>query len=724
MITEPTEALEYLFHPKSIAVAGASDNTKNLGSRTLKLIKDFGFEGSIYAVNPKAESSSGAPGYSRVADLPEAVDLCFVVVPARAAVSVIKDCAVQGVPVAQVLTGGFGETGRAGQDAERRMVEAAAGRTRLVGPNCLGVYSPGSRLTLAASTDPRPGDVAIASQSGGLSIDIILQARARGLKLSKLVSIGNCMDLDPVDFLNYFAVDEQTRVIGMYIEGLKRGRDFLAGLRKVALLKPVVILKGGRTGQGAKSVASHTNSLAGDFTIWKTAADQTGVLLAENVDDFLAALTALQPQVPRPAGRGLALVGNGGGSTVLATDLAEELGLHLAELTTDSKKQLSEIQMPPGSTVGNPTDIPVGALNKAGGESVGRIIETILHDDQVHGMVIHFNLLPFINYTNRQEIAEGLSRAVSKANTRHKTVFLALRSVPDPKIEPLREYLLNIADKANLPCFQSADEAVAAMARIQRNTSLEFDSSLSKSETVISKQNISSARNLIERCIADGVNYLNQKDCFDLLELFGIDHPPYRLVRDEDQAVQAAADIGFPVVIKIDSLDIVHKSDVGGVQTGIKDREGVRRAFEQIMHSVQNYDHRAKINGIFVQGMVPARSFEMICGLKRDPVFGQVMMVGLGGVLVELLQDVSLRILPLGKSDPTRMWQGLKASKLLTGYRGKPAADTEALEDLIRRLAAMGEIIPEISELDLNPVTLDFRGEGVEALDCRIFLSV
>jgi acyl-CoA synthetase (NDP forming) len=723
MPTKPIDAIDFLFTPRSIAVAGASTNPKNLGSRTLKLIKDFGFDGPIYAVNPKAEPSSGVPGYASVAEVPGELDLCMVVVPARFALGVIEDCAQRGVPIAQVLTGGFAETGPAGIDAERRMVETAAGRTRLVGPNCIGVYSPRARLTMAAFADTRPGTVAIASQSGGLSIDMILQARSRGLKLSKLVSIGNCMDLDPVDFLSYFAADEQTHVIGMYIEGLKRGGEFLAALRKVAPQKPIVILKGGRTGQGAKSVASHTNSLAGDFAIWKAAAHQTGVVLAENVDDFLAALTVLQPHVNHPTGRGLALVGNGGGATVLATDLSEELGLHLAELTPDSQKQMAEISMAPGSTVGNPTDTPVGALNKAGGESMGQVIETILRDDNVHGMIVHFNLVPFINYTNRQEIAEGLAMAITKANSASKTVLLALRSVSDPRLDPIREYLLDVADKANLPCFQSADEAVSAMARIYRHASEKLDSSLLKYEAYVSKKAIASAQTLVRQRIADGINYLNQKDCFDLLSLFGIDHPPYRLVSEEDQAAHAAAEIGFPVALKIDSPDIVHKSEADGVKVGLNDGNEVRRAFQSILTAARTHKPDAKIEGVLVQGMRSGQSVEMICGLKRDPVFGAVLVVGMGGIYVEMMRDVSLRVLPLAESDPARLWRELRSARLLTGYRGQPPADTNALEDLIRRLAILGETLPEIVELDLNPVRLCRSGTGAGALDARIFLS-
>ncbi|UCF92372.1 MAG: acetate--CoA ligase family protein [Desulfobacterales bacterium] len=720
MKTSSQAALQKLFYPKSVAVAGASANPQNLGSRSLKLIKDFGFKGNLWAVNPKGASSGGVPGYKHLTDIPGPVDLCLIVVPARAVISTVAECVDKDVPVAQVLTGGVGETGTEGRNTEQAIVEQSAGKTRLVGPNCLGIYSPAGGLTLASTSDRQPGQVAIASQSGGLSIDMILQAKNRGLRLSKLVSIGNCMDLDPVDFLQFFGQDPETRVIGMYIEGLKRGREFFRALQKIARHKSVVVLKGGRTSLGAQSVASHTNSLAGEYAIWRTAVTQAGALLVDNVDSFLAVLTALQTHVPCPAGKSVALVGNGGGATVLATDLLEEKGLTLARLSDHIREEVLSIAMPPGSTVGNPTDTPVGALNTAGGEALGGVIDCLLKDPCVNGAVVHFNLLPFINYQNRREIAEGLSRTLLKAGGGDKPVYVALRSVPDATIEALRQQIMTAADQVKLPCFQSANEALATMAEVYNwaaRMQARREPELKEASLPVGVEAI------IEQAKNQGLRILPPDSAFRLLELYGIPHPPWRLAQSPSEALAAAAEIGYPVVMKIDSPDIIHKSDAGAVAVGLSDHGAVGRSFDRIKRSALAYNPQAQINGMLIQSMSSNGLQEMICGLKRDPVFGQVLVLGLGGVLVELLQDVSMRLLPISQKDARSMWREINGASLLTGYRGAAKADTSALEDLLLKAGRLGETIPEISEMDLNPVMIRKEGEGLSVVDCRVMLE-
>lgn len=464
METLTLSALESLFHPKSIAVVGASLNMQNLGTRNLKQLVDFGFEGDLFAVNPRAEPPFGISAYQRLTDIPQPVDFCVIVVPARAVDAVVADCVTKNIPVAQILTGGFGEFSDEGRCLEEKLIQTAAGQTRLVGPNCMGTYSSAGKLTMVASASREVGTVSIASQSGGLSIDMILHAKARGLAFNKVISMGNCIDLDAVDFLNYFGSDPSTEVIGFYLEGLRRSKAFFDALKTVSKQKPVVILKGGRTQLGAASVASHTNALAGEYVIWQAAIAQAGGLMVESVDELLATLTALQPQVPRPRGRGVALVGNGGGTTVLATDELEEGGVTLAPLRASSCAALSEITMPPGATVGNATDTPIGALNTGGGEALGQVIRCLLDDPEVNGLIVHFNLGAFINYENRYDIADGVSAALASVANSDKPIYVALRATPDPDIEAVRSRILMTTQQLALPCFQSAQEAVRTFA--------------------------------------------------------------------------------------------------------------------------------------------------------------------------------------------------------------------------------------------------------------------
>jgi len=722
METPANTAIGKLFYPTAVAVVGASGNLKNLGSRNLKLIKEFGYSGKLYAVNPRAESCFGAPGYRHVVDIPEPVDSCCIVVPAKAVLDVVADCVEKGVPVAQILTSGFGETGTEGRKTEAAILEKAAGRTRIVGPNCMGVHATAAGLTFVATAERAEGTVSIGSQSGGLSIDMILQAKARGLRLSKLVSMGNCLDLDPVDFLDYFGQDAKTEVIGLYLEGIRRGEAFMNVLRRTALKKPVVILKGGRTEQGAQSVASHTNVLAGEYPVWQAAVKQAGAVMVDDGDAFLAALTALQKHIASPKGPGVALVGNGGGATVLATDLLEEKGLTLAPLSEQSKTVLSEINMPAGATVGNPTDTPIGALNKGGGESLGQVMNCLVSDPTVHSMIVHFNLSAFINYDNRRDIAEGVATSLMPLAGREKPVYVALRATPDQALEALRVQILETIQQIGLPCFHSATEAAKTLATVyhwRRRPGILSDVDIGKA----SPKKSYSARKIIQHEQQKGRFYVSQTAAFKLLEIFDIPHPACKLTKDASEAAAAAKAIGFPVVLKIDSPDILHKTDVSGVCMGLQTEQEVKEAFEDINRKAFHHHPEASINGVLVQSMCAKPLLELICGLKRDPVFGPILLLGMGGVMVEILGDVSMRIAPVSRSETHQMWKELSGVRLLEGFRGRPETDTDALEDLLQKVAILGESVPEICEMDLNPVMIMEAGSGLSVVDCRIVLD-
>lgn len=722
MKTDAKIAISKLFEPRSIAVVGASSNPKSLGSRTLKLIKEYGYSGSLYAVNPRGQSSCGVNGYRKVVEIQDPIDLCLIVVPATAVEGVIEDSVLKQIPVAQILTGGFGESGATGLNYEHQILQKAGGITRLVGPNCIGVHSTVGRLTFVSSADNTPGKVAVASQSGGLSVDMVLQAKTRGLALGKLVSMGNCLDLDPVDFLNFFSDDPDTEVIGLYLEGIKRGKEFLNTLRKASNQKPVVILKGGRTSLGAKSVASHTNSLAGEYIIWRAAISQAGAILVDNIDELLSTLTALQSFVPLPQGEGIALVGNGGGATVLATDLLEERGLTLATPTQNTKTAISGIDMPPGSTVGNPTDTPVNALNKSGGEALGEVVKCLLKDSTVYGVVFHINLVPFINYDNRLEIVEGILFAISTMYEHKKPIYLGIRSVCNPLIEELRIKILEAARRTCLPCFQSANEAVSALALVRKWTqrpTYNFD----VEATTLPLKSLEEIRKLSKLIRKEGYRSIPQDLAFYLLNLFGIPHPPFGLAKSASEAAKIANEIGFPVALKIDSPDIIHKSDVGGVRTSLRSEADVTMAFDEIMSSVAKKQEAARIRGILVQAMSSEPLQELICGLKKDAVFGHVLLLGIGGVTVEIKKGFTVRVLPIAKGESQLMWQEVPGFSLLNGYRGRERADTNALEDLLQRVAVMAEFFPEISEMDLNPVMIMKEGHGLYVVDCRIIFD-
>ncbi len=714
------KTLDKLFYPESVAVVGASQNSSSLAFRNLRLIKSFGFTGNLYAVNPRGEDSSGVAGYKSLLDIPQKIDLCIIAVPAPQVVDVVADCAEKGISVAQILSSGFGESGRDGHLLEQAVLRAAKKSTRLAGPNCMGIYSAPGKLTFVTGADERIGKISIASQSGGLGIEMLSTAKSRGLCLNKLISIGNCLDLDPVDFLEYFGEDPDTDVIGFYLEGLRRGSEFANALRKVCPQKPVVILKGGRTALGSQSVASHTNSLAGEQATWQSAVRQAGGMLVESVEELLATLTALQTFVPRPVNENIAFVGNGGGNTVLATDLLVEQGLTLAALSQESQERLSAIKMPSGSTVGNPTDTPINAIHKSGGEVIGQLVKGLAHSPEVGGVILHFNLLPFINYDKPRDIAKSLSRAICSIGKNEKPVYLALYGNPDPEIEEVRRILLDSAYQAGFPCFQSLGEAVKTLTRIynwqrQKPAGTPLNCPLAGAA-------VKEAGRLLDSARKRGNKWLSQKDAFRLLELFEIPCAKAVFAESVEEAVEAASAMGYPVVMKIESPDVIHKTDVGGVKVGLNCRESVISAYEDILASVRRKCPEARIDSILVQKMTEKPLQEMICGLKQDAVFGPVVLLGAGGVFVEIMKDASLRTLPLYAGEEESMWRELKIAPLLTGYRGRAKADVNALEDFVRKISTVGFHMPQIAEMDLNPVMVGSETQGVEVVDCRIAL--
>ncbi len=472
---------------------------------------------------------------------------------------------------------------------------------------------------------------------------------------------------------------------------------------------------------GARSAASHTNALAGEYATWKAGLRQAGVISVDSVDEFLAVLTGLQGFVPRPGGRGVALVGNGGGATVLATDLLAERGMTLAAIGETTKAAIAALQLPPGSTVGNPTDTPVNALDKGGSQALGSVVNTLLRDPAVHELILHLNLIPLVNYENRQSIADGISQALSMLDGQGKPIYVAVRSAPEDVLETLRVQLLESARNKQLPCFHSAHEAIDAMSRIYEWCRRPRPAT-APTRAPVSPSAAKRARARIAH-LPKGTRLVPQDVAFELLDIFGIPHPRSILARSREEAVRAAAECGYPVALKVDSPDIVHKTEADGVRVGLRSEKEVAGAFDAIGQASRAFMPDAEIRGVLVQAMEGEPLAEVICGLKTDPVFGPVVLLGMGGTLVEILKDASLRVLPLGQEDPGLMWRDLGGARLLTGYRGKPPADTDAIEDLLERVSVMGEMIPEIAEMDLNPVMVKEKGAGLNVVDCRMIVT-
>jgi acyl-CoA synthetase (NDP forming) len=700
------QLLDHLFRPRAIAVVGAGATSTSMGSRLVKNILDYGFTGRIYPVNRDGEACNGIAGYRRIVDIDGPVDVAFVAVAAKLAPQILADCAQHGVAVAQIFSSTYGEGG----DLNARILEAARGVTRVIGPNCLGTHSPGGHVTYVPGPDDRIGSAAIVSQSGGLTTDIIHQSRMRGLRLAKAVSIGDCIDLGPADFLAYLGGDEETSAIGFYLEGTSDAR-FARLLRDVGARKPIVVLKGGRTEQGAAAAASHTGALAGDYATWEAAIEQSGGITVNDVDDLLATLTAFQRNAVAPRGGRVAMIGNGGGITVLTTDVLADEGLSAAQLARETLERISACGLPPGSSLGSALDVPANALTRMPPESVRGLFAAMIADPNVDLMIAHFNLVAFALYPGGEALARDVAAILATFDRHGKPVYVALRGSPDERIERYRQTMLAACEAAQLPCFADAIEAAHVAARAWRRE--QFVASRARSSVAaLSSAMEAACRDVLTAARGANRAMLTQIEAFALLDALGIAHPPLKAAATPDEACAAAEAMGFPVAVKIDSPDVVHKTESGGVRLNLATREAVAQAFADVVGARQA--------GVVVQRMATPPVVETIVGITRDPRFGAVVLAGVGGILVEVLRDVALRIAPVSIEEARGMWQQLRARKLFEGFRGAKPADAHAFESAIARLSLAAAAFDEIAELDVNPLFV--YEDGAWAVDCRVRL--
>ncbi|MDN5347610.1 MAG: acetate---CoA ligase (ADP-forming) subunit alpha [Clostridia bacterium] len=456
-----------IFYPKNIAVIGASNNLEKLGGRTFKLLLDFGFKGKVYAVNPNETSIFGHPCYRSVLDIPEPVERAIVVVPAKAVPAVIEECAQKGLKTVQILTSGF-EEGQAKQALRQTVEKVKQKGLRIIGPNCMGTYSPAVNLSFTRNASLEEGEVAFISQSGGLTIDIVAQGKVMGLKFSKAISVGNCIDVEHADFLEYLAADPKTRIIGFYLEGVRDGRRFFELLKQITPQKPVVILKGGRSAQGAKSVASHTGNLAGQYEVWEAVFKQTGAIAVETVQEFMDVLLCLQCLEDFPAEKRLLLVGNGGGAAVLATDFGDKLGWQLQDFSPATKEKLKQLSLPAGSSSQNPIDIPANILKATQGRIFTDIMKTIFAGERFGAVIAHFNMLSFLNYVHGEQFLQDTVQAVLAGRSPKVPMVLVLRSNSDPAVEAARQRLQQYCVGKGLPVLGTIEGAIYALDKLAK----------------------------------------------------------------------------------------------------------------------------------------------------------------------------------------------------------------------------------------------------------------
>lgn len=698
-----TSMLETFSCPQAVAVIGASRDKEKLGHGVLSNLIEHDYPGQVYPINPKADEILGLKCYPSVLDVPGPIDLAVVVIPNKYVAAALEECGQKGVKGVIIISAGFREAGLEGVRMEREIVAIAKRHgMRLIGPNCLGVIDTICPLDASfAAGMPPQGKIAFMSQSGALCTAILDWALAAEIGFSRFVSLGNKADVSEVDLLAAWEDDPHSKVILTYIEGLSEGRKFMKIARRVTRRTPVIAVKSGSTDAGSRAVSSHTGSLAGSARAYESAFRQSGVLKAESIQHLFDYSLAFAYQPVLQGGR-IAIVTNAGGPGVMATDALEREGLSLASLSRETIDVLRD-NLPAAASIYNPIDV----LGDAPTDRYALALEAALKDEGVNGVIVI--LTPQV-MTKIEETAEAVGRIAAGCDKPILGCFMGQARV-GPGIKVLNEYKV-----PNYPFPERAVGALKAMLDYRRwleRPSLEIE------EFDVDQERV---RRIFDQVRADGRQTIGDAEARDILEAYGIRIPASKLATSADEAVEIAEGIGYPLVMKIASPDILHKTDIGGVKLGLADATDVRDAFDLLVYRATRYMPDAEIWGCLVQEMVRGGK-EVIVGMNCDPQFGPLMMFGLGGIYVEALKDVAFRIAPFSRQEAQEMIAEIRAYSLLKGVRGERPSDTEAIVDTLLRLSQLVTDFPEIMEMDINPLIVFEAGRGVVGVDMRLVLA-
>lgn len=696
--------VDSFFRPQALAVIGASPKPGKIGNAIVKNLLEAGYAGQIFPINPKADKIEGLKSYPSVNDIDSDIDLAVVAVPAQAVVDVAHTCGKKGIRHLVVISAGFKETGKKGMELEKNLVSTCRSYgMRLLGPNCVGMMD--TRWGLNASFSavyPAKGDITFISQSGAMLVAILDWSLSIGLGFSQVISLGNKADLTESDFIEIAAADPGTRVILCYIEDVANGEHFLDVAAKASALKPLVILKSGTSQAGARAASSHTGALAGSDVAYETAFRQCGVIRARSMAELFDLAITFSRQ-PVPAGKNVAVVTNAGGPGIVATDAIENSGLAMARFTRETTAELRK-KLPVEAGIYNPVDV----LGDAGASRYGYSLDKVLSDDGVDSALVL--VCP--------------TAVTDPASTAREIINIHRRFPQKPLLaaymggEMLEKGALLLKD-AGIPCFTFPEPAIKALAGMSNYSALQRPVTINEQQP--ETYDTEKVKNILARVKEEGRLVLLGSEAAEVAAAYGIKAAPVRLASSPEEAANMAGELGYPVVLKIASPQIIHKSDIGGVKINLQDAGEVRAGFVNIIDSVQRYLPKADIHGIEVQKMMP-KGVELIVGMTKDVQFGPLLAFGLGGIYVNLLKDVSFRLARgLNKDEIKTMLTETKAYTLLRGYRGAEPADLASLIDLIYRVGQLVMYFPEITEMDINPVFA--YPDGVSALDIKITIS-
>jgi acetyltransferase len=693
--------IDSLFYQQSIAVIGASKDPSKVGHSILNNIKRFSYSGKIFPVNPKSDEILGYKTYQSILDIKSDVELAIIAIPAPFVPQSIRECITKGVKSAVIISAGFKEAGSEGILLEEEIKSLVKNSSiRILGPNCLGAINTSNNLnaTFAAGMLPK-GRLAFFSQSGALGIAILDWAIGKKVGFSKFISLGNKADLNETDFIDYFIKDPETDIILGYIEDVVDGKRFLEIAKKATKIKPVILVKSGGTRAGARAASSHTGALAGSENAFNAAFKQVGIIRASGIEDLFETAMAFSSN-KLPSGNNLLIITNAGGPGIIAADTAENLGINLPSLSKETLSKLTPL-LPKNASLYNPVDI----IGDATSDRYAAVLENTLNDPVIDGFLIILTPQSMINVEETAGVVIDTSKKTQRPLI---TSFMGEERVRS-SVERLKA--------SSVTNFSYPEPAVGAFKKL-------FDYyQWSKKETGYPTKisvNRDAVDSIIQNAIKHNVFQFAEDSSREILSHYGFNFPEKCLSRTPMQAASDASKIGFPVVMKISSPDILHKTDIGGVKLGIRSIHEAKEAFTEITLNAKRFMPSAFIHGVTVSKMV-SKGKEVILGITFDRTFGHMIMFGLGGIYVEILKDVSFRIVPLTMSDAREMIEEIRTLPLLKGARGEKPVDLDSIVDCIVRLSALASDFPIIQELDINPLVVFEK--GATSLDARIIIS-
>jgi 4-hydroxybutyryl-CoA synthetase (ADP-forming) len=697
------------FSPKSIAVIGASEKP-SVGETIFSNIRN-GYTGKVYPITLSHTTVFGVKAYKSVLDVPDDIDLAVVVTPNKVVPAVMEEIGKKKIGGAIIISAGFKETGEQGAKLEKEVQSIGKKYgTRIIGPNCLGVMSLSKNNKINATflkVTPQYGNIALVSQSGAICAATVEDAISQGIGFSKVISMGNKVDMAEDDILESLSDDPETKVIMMYLEDIHEGRRFMEIAKKITKKnkKPIIALKAGRSSAGAKAAASHTGALMGSDETYDALFTQSGVIRVETLLDLFNVATAFSKQpIPKGDGTGVAIVSNAGGPAILSTDACSKYGIKMADISS-SREAIVKI-IPQYGSAKNPVDI----VGDADATRFEKVLSEVISNPNVSSVVTMCTPSATLNYS---DLAKTIVK-ISKMSTGSKTMIASLMGLAEGVENK------NILSDGGIPHFMDSELAIRTLAAMYRLREwIDMPEDIPEQLDVDSKK----VEAVLNNARKEGRTHILEEKGYEILSAYGFRTPKSILATSEDECVKVVTEeIGYPVVMKIVSPDIIHKSDAGGVKVGLRTEDEIRAAFKTITANAKKYKADATIKGVLLQEMIKSGK-EVILGAKQDPTFGPVVMFGLGGIYVQVFKDVVFRIAPIGRQEGLRMIESIKSIKLLKGVRGEKPYDLKAIVDNLLRLSQLITDFPEIEELDINPLMVLEEGNGALTVDVRIGLK-